>query len=107
MENEDVGGWVQTATASQLAAFMGLAGARLIILLGAEGRDFEVFSGSGKNLDVRKAGGKLVSIGEAARITGMSRRWLYDHQALPFVRRLGRAIRVDVRALEAWLEAQR
>ena len=90
MKNADVGTWVQEATAGELAAFMSLAGARLVTLVGLPG--------------AKAAPARLVRIEEAARVTGMSSRWFYDHAKAPFVRRLGRAFRVDLAALEAWQE---
>jgi predicted DNA-binding transcriptional regulator AlpA len=90
MKNADIGAWVQEASAAEIAAFMSLAGARLVTLVGLPGA---------------KAGpARLVKIEEAAQATGMSPRWFYDHAKAPFVRRLGRAFRVDLAALEAWQE---
>lgn len=57
----------------------------------------------------RKAEIKLpshVSIAEAAAALGVSRQWLYHTEGLPFVRRLGRRVVVDVVLAADWLKRQ-
>jgi len=52
----------------------------------------------------------LVSVAEAARRTGMSRRWLYLHTRrgdLPFARRIGRAVRFSPTGIDRWLAARK
>lgn len=51
---------------------------------------------------------RLLSVREAAARCGMSADWLYRHKdALPFVRRLGRTVRVSEGALIRWMESRR
>lgn len=47
-----------------------------------------------------------VSVAEAAKALGVSRQWLYHTDGLPFVRRLGRRVVVDVRLAAEWLKRQ-
>jgi hypothetical protein len=47
-----------------------------------------------------------VSVAEAARALGVSPGWLYHTDGLPFVRRLGRRVVVDVRLAADWLKRQ-
>lgn len=47
-----------------------------------------------------------VSVAEAAEALGVSRQWLYHSENLPFVRRLGRRVVVDVRLAAEWLKRQ-
>src|SRR3990167_3936217 len=58
-------------------------------------------------LDVRHVSPRLVSVAQAAKRCGMSRRWFYDHSGEPFVKRLGRSYRVDLDALESWIGRDR
>ncbi len=54
------------------------------------------------------AGDTLITVNEAARRLGTSRRWVYARaNTLPFVRRLGRTVRVSAFDLERWMRAQR
>ena len=48
---------------------------------------------------------KHVSVREAAETLGMSREFLY-HSPLPFVRRFGRRVLVDVAGAERWLRTR-
>ncbi len=99
MPNEDLAGWVQRANASELAAFMGLAGARLVVLLGA---------GPQGGALRKVASGRLVSVKEAARLSGATPSWFYRNRDKDFVRPMSeRSIRIDVGRLEAWLERGR
>jgi excisionase family DNA binding protein len=45
---------------------------------------------------------RLLTVAEAAAIIRVSPKWLYRHH-LPFLRRVGRAVRVDPAALDRWL----
>ena len=47
-----------------------------------------------------------VSVAEAARALSVSPGWLYHTDGLPFVRRLGRRVVVDVRLAADWLKRQ-
>ena len=48
--------------------------------------------------------GRMLSIGEAATRTGMSRDWLYRHaKQLPFTKRIGRKVLFDEVGLSRWL----
>jgi hypothetical protein len=47
-----------------------------------------------------------VSVAEAAQALGVSPGWLYHTDDLPFVRRLGRRVVVDVRLAAEWLKRQ-
>ena len=97
MGNPDIAEWVQDVGPAELAAFMALAGARLVVLLG----------GGGEAAAVRRTG-PLVTIAAAAQATGLSRRWFYDHANSPWMRRLGpRTYRVDPVALKTALEVHR
>jgi excisionase family DNA binding protein len=50
----------------------------------------------------------LVSAVEAAKRTGMSKRWLYAHaDKLPFARRIGRAVRFSPAAIDRWLSSRK
>ena len=47
---------------------------------------------------------RFISVAEAASRSGMSKRYIYLHKnELPFVRRIGRAIRCSERGLERWM----
>jgi excisionase family DNA binding protein len=51
---------------------------------------------------------RLLTVRQAAARCGMSADWLYRHKdALPFVRRLGRTVRVSEGALIRWMESRR
>jgi len=95
MNQSQIAEWVQGATAPELAAFMSLAGARLVTLVGLRGEQ-------GRNSSVTDLS-RCVRVEEASRLTGMSRSWFYERGEAPFVRRLGRSIRIDMAALEASL----
>ncbi len=45
---------------------------------------------------------RLLTVPEAAKILRVSPRWIYRRR-LPFLRRVGRAVRVDAGALDRWL----
>ena len=93
----DVARWIQTANAAELAGVLGLAFARLVALAGLPSA-----TGGGPPVS------QLVSVAQAAKASGMSRRWFYDHAGEPFMRRLGaRSCRVDLAALERWMQGQR
>ena len=47
-----------------------------------------------------------VSVAEAAEALSVSRQWLYHTEGLPFVRRLGRRVVVDVKDAAEWLKRQ-
>jgi hypothetical protein len=47
-----------------------------------------------------------ISVAQAAKDLGVSRQWLYHTEGLPFVRRLGRRVVVDVRLAADWLQRQ-
>lgn len=50
---------------------------------------------------------RLLTVREAAARCGMSVDWLYRHKdALPFIRRLGRTLRVSEAALVRWMESR-
>ncbi len=50
----------------------------------------------------------LLSAADAARRTGMSKRWLYVHaDTLPFARRIGRAVRFSPAGIERWLSTRK
>jgi predicted DNA-binding transcriptional regulator AlpA len=94
MEARELEKAIATMTPAELTAILGLAFCRLVALAGVQ------------NVTARRPP-RLVRIEEAALSVGMSRRWFYDHQNEPFIRRVGRAVRVDLPALEAWLEQRR
>ena len=48
--------------------------------------------------------GKLLTVAQAAEMTGLSARYFYDHKTAPYMRRLGRAYRVDEDELREQLE---
>lgn len=51
---------------------------------------------------------RLLTVEEACAILGVTPRWLYRHQRLPFVRKLSRkALRVSEAGLRQWLAAKR
>ena len=51
---------------------------------------------------------RLLTVEEAAPILGVTPRWLYGHQRLPFVRKLSRkALRVSEAGLRRWLAVKR
>lgn len=51
---------------------------------------------------------RLLTAGEAATILGVTPKWLYRHQKLPFVRKLSRkALRVSENGLRRWLAARK
>ena len=57
-------------------------------------------------LDVMSQRRRFVDVKVAAERLGVSTRWMYDHSDLPFVRRIGRTVRIDLTDLEAWMEGQ-
>jgi len=84
------------ALLASLAALQGAAAARLAAL---PTRDTSPLSDD-----------RLVSVAEAAKRTGMSRRWLYLQARkgnLPFARRIGRAVRFSPAGIERWLAARK
>ena len=46
---------------------------------------------------------RLLTVKQAAKLLRVNTKWIYRHGDLPFVRRVGGAVRVDPRALERWL----
>jgi predicted DNA-binding transcriptional regulator AlpA len=51
---------------------------------------------------------RLLTVDEAASILGVTSRWLYRHQRLPFVRKLSRkALRVSELGLRQWLTVKK
>jgi hypothetical protein len=51
---------------------------------------------------------RLLTAEEAATLLGVTPRWLYRHQRLPFVRKLSRkALRVSETGLRRWLAARK
>lgn len=58
-------------------------------------------------LDGSPRGHRLVSVGRASQLSGMSERWIYQHaSSLPWCRRIGRAVRCDEEGLRHWIEGQ-
>ena len=49
--------------------------------------------------------GRRVSVAVAAKALGCSPGWLYHNKELPFVRRLGRRVVIDLAAAEAYMDA--
>jgi excisionase family DNA binding protein len=50
----------------------------------------------------------LIEVREVAERLNVSRRWIYAHaDELPFVRRVGRNVRVDLAGLEQWMAGPR
>jgi len=51
---------------------------------------------------------RLLTAEEAAKILGVTVRWIYRHQRLPFIRKLSRkALRVSEGGLRRWLVARK
>jgi predicted DNA-binding transcriptional regulator AlpA len=51
---------------------------------------------------------RLLTAEEAAKILGVTVRWIYRHQRLPFIRKLSRKVlRVSEVALRRWLVARK
>jgi predicted DNA-binding transcriptional regulator AlpA len=51
---------------------------------------------------------RLLTVAEAATILGVTPKWLYRHQKLPFVRKLSRkALRVSENGLRRWLATRK
>ena len=49
-----------------------------------------------------------MSVGEAARMTGMTRFFFYDHwKELPFCRKIGRSVKINRKGLKQWLESKK
>ncbi len=60
------------------------------------------------NSSERSESDRLLTADEAASILGVTPRWLYRHQRLPFVRKLSRkALRVSEVGLRHWLAAKK
>ena len=50
-------------------------------------------------------GAKWITAEEAAEISGLKRRWFYQHKSLPFVRQVSRkAIRISEPGLRKWMQ---
>jgi predicted DNA-binding transcriptional regulator AlpA len=80
---------------AQLAALQSALAARLLV------------ADAGRRREPPPDDGRLLTAEEAAKILGVTPRWLYRQQRLPFVRRLSRkALRVSETSLRAWLASR-
>ena len=73
------------------------------VLLAIAARLMRNGSSTGANVEPKGGPSKLLSVPEAARKLSVTPDWIYRRSDLPFLRRLGRTVRIDEAALEKWI----
>jgi len=64
----------------------------------------DLMNGTGE----KKESARWITISEAVKITGLSKRWFYERKNLPFIKRLSRkSIRIDEIGLMKWIATRK